>query len=209
VIFVPFVVAKTFSFTEFETMRAFLAAELDESIRSGIGRFQDRLRAAGADVKWVAADKLHLTLKFLGEIEASWVEDVCRFMAEAAAGMSPFSFEVNGAGAFPPRGIPRVVWVGVQDPGDRLGRLFRPLDQSLTALGIAREKRAFHPHITVGRVRRPKKASALSERLRAEGDVVFGTQQVDQIVLFESRLSSAGPTYSVVHAEPLRTGRAE
>ena len=190
-------------------MRAFLAVALDESIRSDIGQFQDRLRPAGADVKWVAVDHLHLTLKFLGEIEPAWVEEIRRFMAEAAAGVAPFSFEVRGAGTFPPRGAPRVVWVGVEDPSESLRQVYRPLDQSLTALGIAREKRAFHPHITVGRVRRPKKAPALLERLRAEADQAFGTQHVQEIVLFQSRLSPAGPTYSILHAEPLQTGKPE
>ena len=177
-------------------MRTFIAVELDEALRARLAEAQDRLREAGCSVKWARAAAMHATLKFLGEIEPEAAETVAAAMVEAAGGGAPFAFEVVGLGTFPPRGAPRVVWAGIDDAAGGLARLHRGLERRLARLGCGREKRAFHPHLTLGRVRERRGTERLRALVEREGDVRLGSQEVGEVVLFHSELSPQGARYT-------------
>jgi len=117
-------------------------------------------------------------------------------MAEAAGPVEPFDFEVAMLGTFPPRGAPRVVWAGIEDAGGGLTRLHKGLERGLQALGFEREKRAFHPHLTLGRVKERRGTERLRALIEHEAATRFGTQRVEGLVLLQSVLSPKGPTYT-------------
>ncbi len=176
-------------------MRTFVAVELSDAIRRRLGEAQERLRSARCAVKWVKPELMHITLKFLGEIEEGVIAGIEGAMASAAEGIAPFDLTVAGLGAFPERGAPRVLWAGVRDNGS-LAILNRRLEDGLERLGFARESRPFSPHLTIGRVKDPHGAGALRGPLGREAATQFGSCRVESLVLMLSTLSPAGPTYT-------------
>jgi len=186
-------------------MRLFIAIEIDDDVRQRLAEAQRLLAAAPCKVKWVEPRNLHLTLKFLGEVPDHHAGAIADAMTRAARDAKPFEMKVAGVGTFPPKGVPRVVWAGAE--AVQVRPLQQRLEAALEALGHEREKRAFHPHLTLGRVKGregSRELRALMERLEARD---FGTCRVGEVVLMQSTLSPAGPTYSPLHHAPLGRGK--
>jgi len=183
-------------------MRAFIAVEFDQAIRERLAEAATRLRATSTGVKWVSPEQMHLTLKFLGEVEESAADEVAVVMAEAVAGIAPFEVRVSGLGAFPPQGAPRVVWAGLDDSANHLKRLHVRLDSGVAELGVEREGRPFTAHLTLGRVKDPRASQGVRAAIEREAAADFGVQRVEELVLFQSVLSPSGPIYT-----PLRRQR--
>jgi len=171
-------------------MRLFIAIEIDDDVRQRLAEAQRLLAAVPCKVKWVEPRNLHLTLKFLGEVPDHHARAIADAMTRAAREAKPFEMKVAGVGTFPPKGVPRVVWAGAE----------------AMQVGHEREKRAFHPHLTLGRVKGregSRELRALMESLEARD---FGTCRVGEVVLMQSTLSPAGPTYTPLHHAPLGRG---
>ena len=179
-------------------MRTFIAVELDDAIRERLGQAQDRLREAPCKVKWVRPAQMHVTLKFLGEIDPAVVDDVAKAMAWAAEAAEPCALRVAGLGTFPPRGAPRVVWAGIEDASGMLGLVHKRLARALEPMGFEPEKRAFRPHLTLGRVKERSGTERLRDLLAGQEGAELGTQDVSEIVLFQSVLSPQGATYTAL-----------
>jgi len=178
------------------SLRAFIAAEMSPDVRTKAGSLIVELARAGAEVKWVDPENMHLTIKFLGELPVEEVPEVCHRVAEAVAGVAPFEIALRGAGAFPKPDRPRTLWLGVSDGADSLTDLAERVETSLTTLGFRRESRRFHPHLTIGRVRRATAAVAtLAAQIADNSHFYAGSTAVDELVVFSSVLSPAGPTY--------------
>ena len=183
-------------------MRLFVAVDLDPPAREAVAGAVARLRRhpviGAASVKWVEPPNLHLTLRFLGEVEASAAEAVAGALAPASP-LPAFRTALGSFGVFPARGAPRVMWVGVREGVAALGALRDEVARRLLPLGHAPEGQAYRPHLTVGRVRRGGGGlrAALTEAA-AGSDLRHVTWSVGRAVLFESRLSAAGPAYRVV-----------
>ena len=182
-----------------EQVRSFIAIELPDELRLGIGRLQARLRRAGQPwVKWVDPPGIHLTLKFLGNIAASRIGDITRTMGEAAEGVSPFCLEVKGLGVFPNLRRVQVAWVGVSGELDQLGRFQQRLEEGLARLGFAPESRKFTPHLTLARVR---DRASLEERQEFGRVIVNASLEMDYVIevravsLIKSELTRAGAIY--------------
>ncbi len=184
-------------------MRAFIAVEFDAAIRERLAEVATRLRAASSGVKWVSPEQMHLTLKFLGEIEESAVDEVAVVMAEAASGIAPFEVRVAGVGAFPPHGAPRVVWAGLDDAANHLKRLHVRLDSGVAELGVERESRPFAAHLTLGRVKDPRASQGVRAAIEREAAADLGVQKVEELVLFQSVLSPKGPMYTGLRRQRL------
>jgi 2'-5' RNA ligase len=187
-------------------MRLFVAAELDEAVRGRAAAVAARLREADEAtgrrcVSWVTPENLHFTLQFIGEVEASMAQRIVGQLAPPFD-LPAFHITIAGAGAFPPSGPPRVVWLGVADGGAALSATARAVNQRLDALGLARDNRPFRAHLTLGRVKGPT-GPRFREALAAARDVAVGSCTVDRVTLFESHLSPRGSTYAVVAAAPL------
>lgn len=176
-------------------MRTFIAIEITEEIKTALSAMQKELRRAQADVTWTKLENIHLTLRFLGEVEEKQLEDVKRICAEASAQFAPFTLKLNGAGVFPNFRQPKVLWAGLAGELEAAGKLQRRLEAELTSLGFAPEDKPFKPHLTIGRVKSPKNArqvAALTE-IQTLPDLPF---EVRGIVLMKSELHPAGARYT-------------
>jgi RNA 2',3'-cyclic 3'-phosphodiesterase len=176
-------------------VRLFVAVHLTDEIRERLASAQDRLRRAQADVSWVKPGNLHITLKFLGEVEPKRLDRIRPALAEVAQGVAAFSLEVAGMGAFGGR-IPRVVWVGVQAGSGQLAELARRVENGLGGIGFPKEKRGFTAHFTLGRVRSPRNVESLLARLREEQAAGFGMASVGWFSLMQSELNPSGSIYT-------------
>lgn len=176
-----------------ESVRAFLALEVSEEVKNRIMEFEKEIEAVKADIKLVEKENLHVTMKFLGEIDAGLLDKIFEIMERAKA--EKFTMKVEGVGVFPNWRIVRVVWVGIGEGGERIIRIQRALEGGLVGLGFERE-RDFVPHVTVGRVRSPRNRERLLQVLERYKRHQFGTCLVDRLVLKKSVLTPSGPVYS-------------
>lgn len=154
------------------------------------------------DVAWVGRDNFHLTLKFLGDVDSDRLGAIVSALGGAAAGYPSFELRVGGLGAFPSPTRPRVLWVGLDEGATEAMRLAERVDHALAGLGFASETRAFSPHVTLGRVREPRRQPGLAEVLRGGA---FGRQRVDRLCLMQSTLSPRGARYDELAAVALST----
>lgn len=187
--------------------RVFCAVEMPDDVKSRVAAHVERLRTRFPHVRasWEKPEKLHVTLKFLGEIEPSRVEDLSGAASRAAAGAEPFALTLNEAGAFPPHGQPRVLWLGVEDASGRLSALQRSLEDACAVAGFAREPRPFKPHITLARLRSPQGARELAAAHR-EAQFEPQTFSISELIVMRSELGPGGSRYAPVTRHQLSVG---
>jgi RNA 2',3'-cyclic 3'-phosphodiesterase len=183
------------------SVRCFVAVLLPERVRAGLAAVGDELRERTRGLSWVRADNLHLTLRFLGEVEPVLLAHARVAVTEAAAKVAPFTVHLGGVGGFPAGRAPRVLWAGVLAGGEEMIALHGALETALGARGIPRESRPFHPHVTLARARDPRGASGVAGLLGAGPP--FGEVRVTTIHLMRSELDPRGARYSVLVEAPL------
>ncbi len=188
-------------------VRTFVAIELPGEVHLALARVIADLRpAAGVAVRWVNPEGVHLTLKFLGEIEAARVSETTRVLDIACAPVAKFNLGLGAPGAFPNPNAPRVLWIGITGNLNTLVALQRRVDDGLHYLGFAKEDRAFSPHLTLGRVREgvaPGQRRALGEALANCQVPPLDSFPVDGVALMRSQLTPQGPIYTRLHRAPL------
>lgn len=137
-------------------LRSFVAIDLPEHARQELHLVCEQLRphVPQGSVRWSRISGVHLTLKFLGNVAPEDLTKIKNALFQVGQRHGPFAFTVGGVGCFPNERRPRVVWVGIQEETGALAALQRDVEESLVPLGFKREKRAFHPHLTLGRARR-------------------------------------------------------
>lgn len=182
-----------------ERLRCFVAMNLPDELREAIGEHCAALGKDVQGVKWVTAANLHLTLKFLGSVEPEKVERVGEALDGALAGMRSIGVTLSGAGVFPPRGRPRVVWLDLAAGGEETAALQAAVEDALEPLGFAPEGRRFTPHLTVGRVKNLKNAGALFAALDSVRDREWGRFTASAVHLMRSELFPTGARYSILH----------
>lgn len=188
-------------------LRLFWAVSLPAVVRDSLAAVQDRLKEAGADVKWVEPANFHLTVRFLGAVAPERVEVITGAVRRAAATIPCFRLGLYGVGAFPCAARPRVLWVAVGGDLDQMAQLHRQVGAVLKPLGFPPEDR-FTPHLTVGRVRSPQGVDGLTPLIESLAGLAqeVGVFAVDRLYLMESRLSRLGPQYSVLREVVLGGG---
>ena len=154
-------------------------------------------------MSWTRPSNIHLTIKFLGDVPASRIEDVKRAVEMATAGRSPFEIEVSEAGCFPSLRNPRVLWVGITTIPEPLIELHEAIEKELARLGFPREPRKFSPHLTIGRVRNPQNAARLAEELIKRG-IEPESFRASEVIVMRSDLNPAGSIYTPLAVTPLR-----
>lgn len=177
-------------------IRAFIAIPLSAQIIARLEDVQRKLRALPADVKWVRTESIHLTLKFLGNIEEDMVERISHAVQRGVQGFKPWSVGIRTLGTFPTMRDPRVVWVGLQDSTGQLVMMQERVEHELYQLGFERESRPFTPHLTLGRVRSPRGKQDLVCSLIDERETDLGVFEVHRVVLFKSDLQRSGAVYT-------------
>jgi 2'-5' RNA ligase len=184
-------------------MRLFVAVNFPIKLRRRIASATKSLRNLSMPARWVEPEKLHLTLKFIGEVRDELAEELAEALARAASTFRPFEIHFSQVGAFPSLRGPRIVWLGVELTGD-LRFVKHDLEHVFSEMGIERETRAFHPHVTLGRVEGGAKAGAFRELERLARKIEFeDSYRVSHIDLMRSRLRPAGPEYTAFKVAPL------
>jgi RNA 2',3'-cyclic 3'-phosphodiesterase len=184
-------------------MRTFIAVELSDAICSRLTKLQESLGETGADVKWVEAENLHVTLLFLGEVDERDLKDVCAAVSAACAGVESFVLSVEGVGSFGPPRRPRTVWAAIKHGHDELVALHDAIEPPLLDLGCyRREERRFEPHVTLGRVRGD--VEGLPAALLKQQRFVAGECEVGEVAVMSSELRAEGPVYAMLSRGKLR-----
>ncbi len=185
-------------------MRTFIAIDLETEVRENLEKVIHTLKPAGPGIKWVNTEGIHLTLKFLGNISNEQADEIKAVMDRSAENHSPFTLECRGLGTFPVKSRnPRIVWAGIDEQSDLMA-IQKELDQQLAELGFSKEKRTFHPHLTLGRARKKTNSRLLIPEIKKYGSQEFGKTLVDKIILYESTLTPEGAVYSRIHESELK-----
>jgi len=177
-------------------IRAFLAIDLPETLRANLALIQGELKRTRADVRWVTPGNIHLTLKFFGNVPDDEIDTLALAAREVAQAEEPFQLKATIAGAFPSPRAPRVVWLGLGGDVVPLNRLYYQLEKAFDKLGYPPEGRAFHPHLTLGRVKSPANRDKLAKMLETMPPVDWPPFAVNELILFQSVLSAKGSTYT-------------
>lgn len=180
-----------------DSLRLFIALPLPAPLRGEIAAFARSLRPHFPEARWEREEKLHVTMRFLGDVPGDRVGEILAAMGEAAGAVTGFEMTLAGFGAFPSFSRPRVLWVGCSDTGDSLRRLHLALETSLAATGLPPGDRTFHPHVTIARLREGGVHSHLTSAAKS---VTFDPRHtlVPDVVLMRSVLRPSGSEYTVI-----------
>lgn len=181
-------------------MRTFIAIELPDSIRKALAQEQERFRAVAPDARWTRPEGIHLTLKFLGEISSDQEAQVKQALGRMER-FEKFTIRAQDFGFFPNAKRPRVFWAGLDAPPN-LARLAEQVESTMASIGFPREDRPFNPHLTLARFNVPRPQPRLEALLKAQAPPHFGTFDVSEIFLWESRLLPAGAEYRKIASFP-------
>lgn len=179
-------------------IRTFIALELSNDIINELARLQDELKEVGSDVKWSNPSNIHLTLKFLGEIEEEKVSQIKQILDDISNNEKPFDVTLSEVGAFPNLDFPRVIWVGLDGNTSVIGKIVNVLEDTLEKIGFSKGMRPFSAHLTLGRVKSGKNKLELKEKLSTLKVNPISTK-IKSIILFKSKLTPTGPIYTSLH----------
>lgn len=188
-------------------MRLFCAVELSDEARARarehIALMHDAEPKAG--VRWERPDKLHITMKFFGEVVENQVADLTRAVERVTNGSNEFTATVEGTGTFPPRALPRIWWLGVRNETGELQKLYEQLENECAASGFAPDERRFHPHVIIGRTGRSPKEVAGLAHLHRTAEFAPVEFKVGELVIMRSELGAGGSRYTVLTRHELKT----
>lgn len=185
------------------SLRTFIAAEMSAEVRARSRQLVSRLQPTDAKVTWTKTETMHLTFKFLGEVDLIDIPAVCQAVTDAVAPLPPFEIELRGAGAFPTAHRPRTIWLGVGRGEAELLDLHGAIERAMRGLGYRHEQRRFRPHLTVGRVRGGRDLDRLGQLIAEEADFTGGVSSVDEVIVFSSELEPDGPRHEPLAVAPL------
>jgi 2'-5' RNA ligase len=192
-----------------ETIRAFIAIELTDALHRALSAVHAQFKRdrAARLVRWVAPENIHVTLKFLGDVDAERMPALQRALADACADTAPFTLTIGGAGAFPNTRRPNVVWIGARGQIEIAARLAQKIDDACAALGFAREARPFAAHLTLGRVKRdasPSERQLIGAMIENAQVADLGELRVERVSVMKSELKPGGSAYSRLHVVELQ-----
>ena len=176
-----------------ETIRSFLAIELDEELVPKILDVQNEFKKTNANIKYVPCENMHFTLKFFGNIDLDMVEDISNAVEKVIKSYSSFDLNIKKCGCFPNKNVIKVLWLGLEE-GSPIINLQKDLDKEFKKLGFKKEKN-FISHLTIGRVKSPKNKNEIRKTIEKLEDIEIGQFTVSKICLKKSTLTSQGPIY--------------
>ncbi len=176
-------------------VRLFISFDLeDEDLLKSIRQFQ--VSISHFPIRLVKPELIHFTLKFIGEKPDDWINQLKKGLEKVS--FSPFELELEGTGVFPPRGNPRIVWIGVTKGKEEMINLAREIDSTVANLGLPKERRPFSPHLTIARAKRGKNCNPLRPFLTQNQLDSLGTINVTEFRLKKSTLTPSGPIYETL-----------
>jgi RNA 2',3'-cyclic 3'-phosphodiesterase len=178
-------------------MRTFIAIPLSTECRQLLSTTQEKLRTFDADVRWVSIESIHLTLKFLGEIDAALVPELAATLRSTTGPVRTFNLSISGLGGFPNLRSPRVIWCGLGGDLETLAALQRQVEEACGPLGFQPEDRPFHPHLTLGRVQGKRNLQPLLDyiRIASQPETAFTAAAFN---IYKSDLRPRGAVYTVL-----------
>jgi 2'-5' RNA ligase len=179
--------------------RIFISVNLSDEARSKVFDYIENLRKEFIDLKvrWDKPEKLHITLKFLGDIEVEKISEIVEVVEKVAKRFSKFKLKITESGIFPTVKKPRILWFGLFDEKGSLKKINDGLESELERIGFAKDKRNFKPHLTIVRLREPQKSGELVKK-HLENKFEPVEFEVSEIVIYESKLQSTGSIYILV-----------
>ena len=191
-----------------ELIRSFIAIELPPVVKQELTTLEGTLKKRCPDaVRWVDPQGIHITLKFLGNVDSDKIDEINMAIDEATQGLNPFQLELHEVGAFPNLNRVQVVWVGTKGELDKLAYLQKQIESNTEQLGFPREDRAFTPHLTLGRVRNYTSPDDRKKLGQILSQTTFNSSQVitvDSVNLMKSQLTGAGAIYTRLYASQLK-----
>lgn len=183
--------------------RLFLAVPVAQLVEK---RLEEILKNVSGfrEVKWVGKEQLHITLRFIGNLDENLVPELEGRVREAVRGFKPFESEIDGLGAFPSFDRPRVLFVPLVQGEEPFQRLEKSVSSALAGMDLKPEDREFHPHLTLGRVRENQDARTAVKFLQSLLRAKAGPWKIDRFILFKSQLTSEGPVYTKLSEFELR-----
>lgn len=178
-----------------KTFRGFIA--IDINVTPNILKFLKDITNSNADVKLVEPQNIHITLKFLGDVQEDKINDIEQIMKDSVKEIEPFTIKLSETGVFPNQNYIRVVWIGIKD-AETIETIARSIDERLSQLDFKKEKRGFSAHLTIGRVKTAKNKQLLLKTIEDYKDFEFSTQDVNSIKLKKSDLTPKGPIYTTL-----------
>ncbi len=176
-------------------IRTFICFELPDKIKEKIADLQDDLKPFGDGVRWMRPDSIHLTLKFLGDVEEEQIPEITSAVQKASDAIPPLKIQVSGCGAFPNFRRPRVFWVGVKEESGKLLELGSNIEMALEEIGYPKEKRDFSPHLTFGRVKSRNGIPEMTDFLKKH-NFELKPFKADQVIVMQSQLRPTGAVYT-------------
>ena len=185
--------------------RVFCSVELPEKVREQLQEHILKLRKQIPDAaaSWSRVENIHLTLKFFGNVAVEQIPAISAAAARTVAEFSSFPIGIGDTGVFPRPSRPQVLWIGVSDPSGRLSALQERLENECAAEGFPKENRAYRPHLTIARIRKPEGARLLAD---AHLQMQFNATEVElkELIVFRSELSPKGSKYTAISKHPIR-----
>ncbi|MCP5006948.1 MAG: RNA 2',3'-cyclic phosphodiesterase [Planctomycetes bacterium] len=179
-------------------VRIFIAIEIEKRIKERILEFIKNLKNTDTGVRWVASDNLHLTVKFIGDVDPVILPSLIKSLDNVASLFRPFRLQIRNVGFFPTAERPRVLFVGLRDKENYLARIFEETEKAVEEFGIKRESRKFVGHITIGRTKSQKHIHRLKEAVHCNAERFFGQENVNHFSLIQSELTRGGPIYTTL-----------
>ncbi len=189
-------------------MRAFIAIDLPKEIKDYLSLLEAKLKQSGADVKWVAPVNIHLTLKFLGEIDEQKTNKITQILEEISFRTPQYHLKLGDIGAFPNIKSPRIIWIGLAAGDNETKEIATNLEEKIEKIGIPKEDKPFASHITIGRIKSNLNREKLTQALTAlttENDKAIYQFLATKLTLFKSTLTPQGPIYEAVKESSLKT----
>jgi 2''-5'' RNA ligase len=189
-----------------ERERAFIAVHFSDEVIANLTAILSQVRrmiGAQSVVRWVEPRNVHLTLQFLGDVDLSVIPMLTSELRGAFSDIQPFDVSLTGIGAFPAPTRPRVIWIGIDSGVDSLKTLQACVEVVTTPLGFIPDRRAFNPHVTLGRVKEDRRPVDLTKTLAPLHEAQAGKSRIDAVFLMKSDLKPTGPVYSILDRFPL------
>ncbi|HKQ49213.1 MAG TPA: RNA 2',3'-cyclic phosphodiesterase [Phycisphaerae bacterium] len=179
-------------------MRTFIAIDLDHKIRERIASLQAKLKSRGPKLSWVRPEAMHLTIKFLGEVEEAQIEPIKTALAGVAAQGRAFDITFGGLGVFPPHGRANVLWLGIEDKSGGLKTCWKACEDALAGVGLPREDRPFSAHLTLARNKNPRLSQEVRKLLQNPLPFEPQEQRVHGLTFYQSTLTAEGSIHEVL-----------
>ncbi|MBI5814908.1 MAG: RNA 2',3'-cyclic phosphodiesterase [Nitrospinae bacterium] len=185
--------------------RLFFAVNLPKAVTTRLDNMVASFGVPSGQVRWVKSENMHITLKFLGDVDNAMLPDLCAAAKRAVKGFSPIRLSVEGMGVFPNHERPRVIWFGVGGETAGLKKLEESFSAEISPLGFPPDERSFTAHLTIGRVKNDAARGKLARLVRQYHKFYIGEALVGDVSLYESRLNPKGSIHTVVETFPLES----